>query len=302
VPGHVFISYSRQDRAYVQQLAEDLRRQAIDVWLDDVIVTGERWASVIQRAIDSAAGVLVVMSSDSANSEWVQYEIDYARHHAKPILPLLLNGRPFVSLATLQFEDVSGGRAPSEPFVAGLRALANRPVVTSPDVGPTVSLEDRSGTKIFVNYRRSDSAFAAHWMHQSLVDWFGHNTQHGPDSFFIDVNIEPGRKFKDVVRESIRQCQVLLAVVGDRWLDAELNGMRRLDLEGDLVRQEIELALEYRVTIVPLILEPAVMPVAEQLPSSIREMTDFQAVHIQAANFRSSVDYLAPKLAQILRA
>lgn len=42
--GHVFISYSTQDRTYAQRLAKKLRDEGIEVWIDNAeIQSGENW-------------------------------------------------------------------------------------------------------------------------------------------------------------------------------------------------------------------------------------------------------------------
>jgi hypothetical protein len=45
--GHIFISYSHKDKAYVHRLAEALQNENFDVWIDDRIDYGTRWPLVI---------------------------------------------------------------------------------------------------------------------------------------------------------------------------------------------------------------------------------------------------------------
>lgn len=40
VSSQVFISYSREDRSYVEMLTDHLRAEGFDVWVDDRIPTG----------------------------------------------------------------------------------------------------------------------------------------------------------------------------------------------------------------------------------------------------------------------
>jgi hypothetical protein len=62
------------------------------------------------------------------------------------------------------------------------------------------------------------------------------------DRVFKDVDsIEPGDDFAKVITESVRSCAVLLAVIGDRWLAAASQDVRRPDDPGDFVRLGIEL-------------------------------------------------------------
>jgi hypothetical protein len=79
--GHVFVSYSRQDAAYVTRLVEQLRQAGINVWVDEEIESGDRWEHLIKEQVDACQIFLPVMSPDAENSPWVGREI--ARAEAK---------------------------------------------------------------------------------------------------------------------------------------------------------------------------------------------------------------------------
>jgi TIR domain len=123
VAEHIFISYSRHDTAYVQQLVASLRRQELTVWFDEHIVTGERWDRAIRDRIDTCAAFVLVMTPDAEESDWVAEEIERARSGGRPILPLLLAGRVFFGFGRLQHEDVRGHVLPSLAFIARLQEL-----------------------------------------------------------------------------------------------------------------------------------------------------------------------------------
>jgi TIR domain len=124
VAEHIFVSYSRTDRAYVRRLGAYLRKGGIPVWWDDQLSVGERFAKLIQDRIDECFALLPVLTPAAVASEWVDLEISYARQRRLPIVPLLLERchRPIL-LASLQYEDVIGGRMPPRSFVAHLRNL-----------------------------------------------------------------------------------------------------------------------------------------------------------------------------------
>src|ERR1700727_1273747 len=98
----------------------------------------------------------------------------------------------------------------------------------------TESARGASG-RIFVNYRRGDTAYAAGWLYEPLAERFG-------SQVFKDVDsIEPGEDFVEKITHAVASCDVLLALIGDRWLTiTEADGTRRLDNSGDLVPLEIE--------------------------------------------------------------
>ena len=69
--------------------------------------------------------------------------------------------------------------------------------------------------KIFISYRRDDSAAAAGRLNDRLEQEFGR------DSLFMDVDAIPlGVDFAEVLGAEVAKCDVLLAIMGPHWLDA----------------------------------------------------------------------------------
>jgi len=135
VTGHIFISYSHsQDRGYAERLAAYLASCGHRVWFDKEIIQGDRWPQAIRTNIDSCAAFIVVMTPEAERSEWVEKEIDQAHHTSRPILPLLLRGARFFTLANVQYEDVTGGRMPSPNFMQHLRMIAPAQQVSWPQI------------------------------------------------------------------------------------------------------------------------------------------------------------------------
>ncbi|MCA9908548.1 MAG: toll/interleukin-1 receptor domain-containing protein, partial [Anaerolineae bacterium] len=117
---HIFISYSRRDTDYARKLAESLRDHGFDIWFDEHIEYGANWEMAIFRAIDACAVLVVLMSPDSAASEWVQREVAYAERRKKPIYPLLLEGEEFPRFVLTQYVDVTSHDLPKEDFYDNL--------------------------------------------------------------------------------------------------------------------------------------------------------------------------------------
>jgi WD40 repeat protein len=123
MPGYVFISYSRQDRPYVDRLAAYIRRAGVPVWYDYDMVAGDRFATVIQGEIDDCAAFIAVLTPSAKASEWVEREITHAVNRGKVILPMLLEDSDHILLGNRQHEDVRGQVMPSPQFVDRLRAM-----------------------------------------------------------------------------------------------------------------------------------------------------------------------------------
>jgi|GEM_PF-2255523 len=120
---YAFVSYARQDAAYVRRLVAHLRAAGVGVWMDDQIASGDRWDRVIRDRLGASVGVILVVSAASERSRWVAEEVEHAQRQHKPIFPLLLQGQVWFGLGRIQHEDVTGGRLPGERFIGQLRGL-----------------------------------------------------------------------------------------------------------------------------------------------------------------------------------
>lgn len=91
---HFFISYSRTDTTQKQNIIRQLRARGINLWVDieNLVPGSPAWEREIERAIRGAAGIIVLLSPDSNNSEWVRREISFAQQNEKQIFPALIRG------------------------------------------------------------------------------------------------------------------------------------------------------------------------------------------------------------------
>ena len=142
--------------------------------------------------------------------------------------------------------------------------------------------------KIFISYRREDTAANALGIGQYLEHQFGRK------NVFIDVDMRAGTKFPDVLQQRLAECKVLLALIGPNWLRAhDEQGRRRLDRSDDWVRLEIAHALRRGITVIPVRVNGAVLPTREELPDDIRGLLDHQAVSATTTGFRNEMAGLA---------
>jgi len=156
--------------------------------------------------------------------------------------------------------------------------------------------------KIFLSYRRDDAAYATSIVQEKLAEHFG------SESVFLDIdNIRIGDDFRERLHEAVSQCDVLLAMISDKWLDAAYEagpkkGTRRLDDPGDFVRIEIEAALQRRIPVVPVLLGKALMPAEEDLPASLAVLAYRQAAEVRPGkDFRGHVQRLIEDLEKLLQ-
>jgi hypothetical protein len=86
----VFISYSRKDKVFVQQLHAALLEKQQDTWIDweDIPATADWWHE-IERGIEGTNTFVFVMSLDSIVSEVCYREIDHAVQNNKRLVPIV---------------------------------------------------------------------------------------------------------------------------------------------------------------------------------------------------------------------
>jgi len=94
----VFISYSRRNLEFVQQLFDALKTKGKDPWFDQLkeplagIAAGAPWWKQIQDGIETVDNFLFVISPNSISSPYCHAEINYARERGKRLVPLLYCG------------------------------------------------------------------------------------------------------------------------------------------------------------------------------------------------------------------
>jgi TIR domain len=135
--------------------------------------------------------------------------------------------------------------------------------------------------QIFISYRREDAAHPAGRLHVHLAQKF-------PKSrIFMDIDsLDPGEDFAEAIEKSVGSCDILIAVIGQRWLDArDVDGTRRLDKPDDFVRLEISTALKRGIRVMPVLVDGASMPKSTQLPDDLQPLVRRQAVEVTHNRF-----------------
>jgi glycerophosphoryl diester phosphodiesterase len=145
-----------------------------------------------------------------------------------------------------------------------------------------VSVDKGGSGRVFISYRRQETAWPARQLHDVLA------AELGADRIFKDVDdIEPGDDFVEQIQSAVGSCQVLLALIGPQWLTVtDAKGGRRIDDPADFVRLEVETALSRDdVRVIPILVDHAKMPTSEELPPGLAALTRRQAVEINPVSF-----------------
>jgi TIR domain len=152
---------------------------------------------------------------------------------------------------------------------------------------------------IVISYRRTDTDVMAGRIRDRLADHYG------DAAVFIDIdNIPFGKDFRAHISDAVARSDVLLVVVGRRWLGAGKGRQPRIAEEADFVRLEVETAMGSGIPVIPVLIGTASMPAPGQLPESLREFAFINAApvdtgrdfHVHMERLIRSLDQLLPDL------
>jgi hypothetical protein len=137
---------------------------------------------------------------------------------------------------------------------------------------------------IFISYRRADAGGHAGRLCDRLTARFG------ADRVFLDIqDIHPGQNYAESIEDTIAACECVIAVIGPHWLETIRT---RAQSSADFVRQEIAAALRRGVTVIPVLVGGARMPVASDLPAELADLSLRNAVEIRDERFDRDVEEL----------
>jgi len=113
----------------------------------------------------------------------------------------------------------------------------------------------------------------------------------------MDVtDIPMGVDFQLQIKETIRRSEVLLVIIGARWVEPGKDGFSRISNDNDPIRVELATALSKGISIIPVLVDGARMPSANELPEDIRDFA-----YLNAAMIDSGRDF-AVHVERLLRA
>jgi hypothetical protein len=149
--------------------------------------------------------------------------------------------------------------------------------------------------KIAISYRRLDSAGITGRIFDRLA------AHYGKEAVFIDIdNIPFGIDFRKHIQEQLSDTDVMLAIVGQRWL-GEQNNKTRIKHPNDPVRIEVETALRRGIRVIPVLVDRATMPSPDDLPDTLQDFAYRNAAEVDPGrDFHAHVTRLINAMDKIL--
>ncbi len=105
---YIFISYAHKNMLTAQIITQNLIQTGVPIWMDRMkLIGGSAWLNEIQKGIENAQAVLLIVTPDSMKSKTVQQEYAYAIQLGKPIIPVLAKNTSNIpdELKKFQFVD-----------------------------------------------------------------------------------------------------------------------------------------------------------------------------------------------------
>src|SRR5262245_43279735 len=136
-------------------------------------------------------------------------------------------------------------------------------------------------SRVFISYRREDAAGYAQAIYSQL------ERQLRRDQIFMDVDtIEPGVDFVTRIEQAISECDVVIALIGNRWRGERENALARIHDPQDFIHLEISAALSRDIRIIPVLVDGARMPSPDELPPSLHQLVRRHALELSNTRFR----------------
>jgi len=205
---YVFISYSRQDRAFVERLTDALSAAGVETWTDvSNIAPGQNWQDQIEKGLLSAEVLLYVASRNTSESRWMEEELRAFMRGTGRVIPLIIDAAGEESLPSVlrqfQWADFRGDFSNAVgKLLLGLTALRQGEPLARP--------EAKSKGYVFISYATEDGAFVEtlkeHMKDRGYTYWDFRESQR---NYQVDYTIE--------LEGVINDAEATLSVISPDW-------------------------------------------------------------------------------------
>lgn len=205
---YVFISYSRQDREFVEGLTDALSAAGVETWTDVTnIAAGQNWQHQIEQGLLGAEILLYVSSRNTSTSQWMEEELRAFMRGTGRVIPLVIDAEGESSLPSVlhqfQWADFRGDFNDAvQNLLVGIASLRQSAPLARP--------EAKSKGYVFISYAAEDSAFVedlkAHMKGRGYTYW---DFRESERNYQVDYTIE--------LEGVISDAEATLSVVSPNW-------------------------------------------------------------------------------------
>jgi len=147
--------------------------------------------------------------------------------------------------------------------------------------------------EIFISYRRKDTGGYAGRLYDHLAQRFG------KDGVLFDVSAGgTAELLREWVTRVVPNAAATVVLLGEEWL-VDRSGRRRLHESDDIVRLEIELALQNEIPIIPVLIDGAVFPNPVELPDSIKALAQFKGYELNNTHWETRLEPLMEAISSV---
>lgn len=300
----IFISYSRQDKGFVQQLTNCLDAYGYTLSVDNEgICSGDNFAQRIFDAIENSNLVLCVLSKSCLDSKWVVNEIAIAESLEKRIISVNIDGSILTGSLRIYLGRIPQLRVNEDddlekeilPAIGRLINRPNRKVIITEDkeVNSSSANERRQTTDdyipkkidvdIFISYRRVDGRDWARNVMQALKI-------NGYPKVFFDYNSLRDGVFNTQILDAIYSCNDFVLIISPLSL-------KRCANDGDWVSREIREAIKYKKKIIPVVIEDTFLGWPDDFPKDMYPIKEIQFSKLMTDEFfEDSIEKLTKRL------
>ncbi len=205
---YVFISYSRQDREFVDKLTDALSAAGVKTWTDvSNIAPGQNWQEQIEHGLLGAEVLLYVSSRNTSTSQWMEHELQAFTKGTGRVIPLIVDSAGEQSLPNalrqFQWADFRGDfDSAIQRLVEGLASLRQSKPLARP--------ETKSKGYVFISYASEDVVFVeelkTHMKGRGYTYWDFRESQR---NYQVDYTIE--------LEGVINDAEATLSVISPDW-------------------------------------------------------------------------------------
>ena len=152
--------------------------------------------------------------------------------------------------------------------------------------------------KIFISYRRDDTDASSGRLYDTMI------YRYDKKNIFKDIDsILLGSNFKKTIESKIHECNIVLAIIGKNFTKLTGDkGVPRIFNMKDFVNVELSTAIKAGKTVIPVLVDNAVIPKASELPKNLHKLPYLNGIKIKHDSWHRDTEKLFREISKIIDA